>query len=291
MSPKTVMIATLGGQPQVVTFALDALLARGESVEEVYVLHLAADQPNVRQSLARLAQEFANDRYADRPCRFRRVALTAGASTLADIRSAADAEVTLQTVRDLLASLKVQGCRLHLCISGGRRMIGLLVMSTAMLLCDHQDVLWHMHTPDDFRSRASGGAIMHARPEDGVQMIQVPMAPWGAYFPALRQMAMAPQAAIAQQMSALAAANNPHCREVYDRLSERQRAVLVAFAGGHTPQEVAERLHISLSTVNTHKTAILAECRNAWALDEGARLDYRFLREQFTSFLRHTGKL
>jgi hypothetical protein len=28
-------------------------------------------------------------------------------------------------------------------------------------------------------------------------MIQVPMAPWGAYFPALRQMAMAPQAAIA----------------------------------------------------------------------------------------------
>lgn len=285
------MIATLGGQPQVVTFALDALLARGEPVDEVYVLHLSPDQPSARRSLARLAQEFPRDSYAGRPCRFRRVALGNGAAPLVDIRSAADAEATLQTVRSLLADLKMQGCRLHLCISGGRRMIGLLVTAIAALLCDHQDTLWHMYTPDDFRTRANGGAVMHAQPQDGVQMIQVPLAPWGAYFPQLRAMALPLQQAVAQEMNSLAAANDAQCREVYDRLSERQQTVLIAFGGGHTPQGVAEMLHISLSTVNTHKTAILAECRNAWALDEGARLDYRFLRERFAGYLQRSGKL
>lgn len=291
MSSKTVMVATLGGQPQVVTFALDGLLSRGEPVEEVYVLHLSPEQPGARQSLARLAQEFANDQYAGRPCRFRRVALANGAGPLTDIRNAADAEATLQTVRSLLAELKTQGCRLHLCISGGRRLIGLLVTSIAALLCDHQDTLWHMHTPDAFRARAEGGAVMHAEPQDGVQLIQVPLAPWGAYFPQLRAMALPLQQALAQEMNSLSTVNDPACRAVYDRLSERQREVLLALARGLTPQEVAEMLHITLSTVNTHKTTILAECRNAWALADEMRLDYRFVRERFAGFLQRMGKL
>jgi CRISPR-associated protein Csx14 len=285
------MVATLGGQPQVVTFALDALLARGEPVEEVYVLHLSPRNGDASRSLAKLLQEFPNDTYAGRPCRFRRVTLADGTTPLTDIRNAADAEATLRCVRGLLVELKTQGCRLHLCISGGRRMIGMLVMSMAALLCDHQDALWHMHTPDAFRARADGGAVMHAGPADGVQMIQAPLVPWGAYFPALREMAIAPQVAIAQQLAALTAANEPACRLVYERLSEREREVLAAFAAGLTPQGVAERLHISLGTVNTHKTAILSECRTAWGLGESPRLSYHFLREKFVAFLHSIGRL
>lgn len=44
--PASTMIATLGGQPQVITFALDALLNRGEQIVEVVVLHLAP--PRIR---------------------------------------------------------------------------------------------------------------------------------------------------------------------------------------------------------------------------------------------------
>ena len=36
---QTTLIATLGGQPQVVTFALDALLSRGVLITQVIVLH------------------------------------------------------------------------------------------------------------------------------------------------------------------------------------------------------------------------------------------------------------
>lgn len=288
---RTSMIATLGGQPQVVTFALDALQARGEAIHEVYVLHLSPQNLRTHQSLTRLAHEFVDDCYAGRPCRFRRVPITLRGQPILEIRNEVEADATWQTVRSLIAELKEQGHRLHLCVSGGRRMMSLMVMSAAMLLCDHQDRLWHLYTPEEMQERARDGVLLHAKPNDGVQLIQTPLAPWGTYFPALRAMATAPAQAVAQQMGWLQSANKAPCRQVYERLSLRQREILAAFTQGLSPQDVAAQLHITLSTVNSHKTAILAECRIAWGLDEEARLDYRFLRERFAGFLAQMGRV
>jgi CRISPR-associated protein Csx14 len=280
-TPKTALIATLGGQPQIVTFALDWLLARGIPVHEVFVVHLSPRDPRLQRSLQKLSQEFVDDRYAGHPCRFRRAPVLLGNRPLEDIRTDAEAGAVWTTVRNLIAELKQQAYALHLCIAGGRRLMGLLATSAAALLCDHQDRLWHMYTPDAFRAAAREGAIMHARPEDGVRLIQVPWTPWGTYFPALRAMAQAPEQALAREMGLLTTADQRLCQEVLQRLTPRQRDVLRAFARGLRPQEVAEALQISLSTVNSHKTAILAECRVAWGVDESEHLDFHFLREHF----------
>jgi CRISPR-associated protein Csx14 len=165
-------------------------------------------------------------------------------------------------------------------------MMALLAMSAAALLCDHQDRIWHMYTPDEVRRRASGGAVMHVTPAEGVQLIQTPLVPWGAYFPALRTLAQTSMQAASAQLRQFTASEDPQCRQVYARLSPRQRAVLHAFAAGQRPDEVAAALHITLSTVNSHKTAILAECRIAWALAEEQTLDYRFVRERFAGFVQ-----
>lgn len=288
---KTILVSTLGGQPQVVTFALDALLARGEPVDEVLVVHLAPADARVGAALAKLAAEFPGDRYGGRLLRLRRLALQMHGRPLADLRDGAAAEATWQCVRALLAEQKQQGHRLHLCISGGRRLVGLLVTAAAALLCDHQDALWHLYTPDALRARAHEGALMHVDPDAGVQLIRVPLVPWGAYFPALRAMAQAPQEAVAAQMGWLDAGHDEACRQVYERLTARQRATLLAFARGCTPQDAAEALGVGLSTINSHKTAILAECRIAWGLAEDARLDYHFLAEHFGIHLRRLGLL
>jgi CRISPR-associated protein Csx14 len=280
------LVATLGGQPQVVTFALDALLAQGEEITEVYLVHLTLDNLRTRQALSRLQQEFVGDRYRDRRCRLRRSPLLANGVALTDIRSAADAEATWQNIRDLIAGLKAEGRRLHLCLSGGRRMMALLAMSAAALLCDHQDRIWHMHTPEATRRRVEGGAQMHVTPADGMQLIQTPIVPWGAYFPALRTLAQTSMQAAAVQLRHFTAIDDPMCRQVYDRLTPRQRDVLHAFVAGQRPDEVAASLSISLSTVNTHKSAILAECRSGWELSDDTTLDYRFLREHFASFVQ-----
>jgi CRISPR-associated protein Csx14 len=276
------MVATLGGQPQVVTFALDTLMARGELVREVVVLHLSPENPRIRQALALLSAEFPNDHYQNRPCRFRPLPVRVGHGALLDIRNEAEADVAWAAVHELVATLKAQDRRLHLCIAGGRRVLALLAMSAALLHFGHRDRMWHIYTPDEFLEQAQEGAIMHAGPQDDVRLIQVPLAPWGAYFPQLRQLAQSPPAQVlAAQTRWLDEVERARCRQVLARLTPRQAEVLQAFARSLSPQEVAETLCITLSTVDTHKTVILDECRNAWEFPERTWLDYRFLREKF----------
>src|SRR6266550_4584824 len=57
------LLATLGGQPQVVTFTLDLLLRRGLPISEVIVLHPEASDPRLQHSLACLNAEFVGDQY------------------------------------------------------------------------------------------------------------------------------------------------------------------------------------------------------------------------------------
>ncbi|RLC92547.1 MAG: histidine kinase [Chloroflexi bacterium] len=283
-------VATMAGGPQIVTFALDNLLQRGEVIQEVIVVHLSPQaDPLTGQALAKLAAEFPDDRYAGHPCRLRFFPIRRGTEKLDDIRDEAEANAAWSAIHELVASLKAQGRRLHICIAGGRRMLALLTLSAAMLHFDHNDRLWHMYTPAEFIERSRDGAIMHARPEDGVRLIQVPMAPWGAYFPALRALAQAtPEQAIAVRTRWLDQAEQARCRAVVEQLTPRQLDVLRAFATGRNPQEVAESLCISLKTVDSHKTVILGECRNAWSVPEDAWLDYHFLRDKFGLFFAGT---
>lgn len=294
MTTESLLLVTMGGQPQVVTFALDWLLARGEIIREVVVVHLSptpdlsAEYRRTQHALERLHREFSGDRYQDRPCRLRLVPIRYGDVRLADIRSEADADVVWSTIYQLLSTLKAQGRPLHLCVAGGRRIMGLLTLSAAMLLCSHQDHVWHMYTPTGLRERAREGNIMHVRPEDGVRLIEVPFVPWGTYFPALRALMHSPAEVIAAQTAQLEATEYARCRNVLTQLTERQRDVLRLLALGYTPQEVAERLHITLATVNTHKTVILDQCRIAWNLPEDAYLSYHFIRDHFARFLQRT---
>lgn len=278
------LVVTMGGQAQVVTFALDALLAREQVVHQVIVLHLSAENPRIAKALAQLAREFANEQYAYArlPMRYRTVAIGDARGTLHDICDESAAEVVWQTVYALIADLKAQAQTLHLCIAGGRRIIGLMAMSAAMLLFEHQDRLWHLFTPDALRQRAFEGAVMHVPPSEGVRLIQVPLAPWGTYFPGLRALVGLPSTRVmASQHTGLTRDERAHAQRVLAQLSDRQREVLRAFARGLTPQQVAEHLSISLKTVDSHKSVILDVCRNEWQMAPGTRLDYHFLRDKF----------
>ncbi len=285
MSQESTLLVTLGGQPQVLTFALDQLLARGEMINEVVALHLAPHEQRLQRALACLDGEFHHNAYRGHPCDCHHVIVGQSSRPLPEIADEADAEATWSTVQQLITQLKHEQRRLHLCVTGGPRLIGLLAMSAATLHFDHHDRLWHLYTPRALRTRANEGAIMHAQPADGVRLIQVPLAPWGAYFPALRTLTQTtPTQVIASQTRWLDSAEAAHCQAVIARLTARQLAVLRAFAAGQTPQEVAEHLVVTIKTVDAHKTVILAECRNVWALPTEEWLSYHFLRDKFARY-------
>ncbi len=278
------LIATLGSQPQIVTFALDALLEQGEQINEVYILAAHGNRVLARRAWQRLQQEFIDDSYRGQRCRLRRVDITLNGHVLDDIRSEAEVNAVFHTIRDLITSLKGEGRHLHLCISGGRRMMAMLLLSVAFLFCDHYDRVWHMYTPEETLERVKGGNQMHLGPTDGFRLLKVPMTPWGVYFPNLRHLA---EMVTIEQRKGLLASDYARCQQVWKQLSQREREVLRGLAQGLRPHQVAKQLHISLSTVNTYKTKILAHCRNVWNIPPSEPIDYRFVREHFAIFVDH----
>lgn len=279
MKRRTVLIATLGGQPQVVTFALDLLLERGEEIDEVAVVHLG--KARYLQALRRLGEAFPGDRYGDRRCHLRPVPIFDGRRVLVDIRGNRDASVVWRTMHELIRNAKEAGAQVHLLLSGGRRMMALLAVSAAMLQLEPGDHVWHIYTPDEVQARARGGALLHA-PNAGITLMEAPIAPLGSYFPAIRALAsLTPEDVLQTQTRWLDDAGKGRCQEVWRRLTARQKEVLRAFAQGMTREDVAERLALSVRTVDSHKSHILDECRVAWGLEEDARLDYHFLYRKF----------
>lgn len=291
VAPKPItVVATLGGQPQVITFAVDALL-EDYAISEVIVLHLSSADGRTASALDRLAAEFKDGHYRGHPLKFQTLPVRSGRQVLTDIYDDSDADAVFQFVYALIVRLKAEGRTLHVCISGGRRILGLLTLSAAMLHFGHQDKLWHMYTPPEWQAEARDGGILHLPVGSGFQMIQVPIMPWGRYLPGLRDFAYSTTAGdvLAQPRQVMDSVERARCRAVVERLTPRQRDVLRLLAAGRHPRAVAEALSIEVSTVDSHKTVILTECRNEWALPDEVWLDYRFLRERFEGYFEPEG--
>src|ERR671939_35812 len=99
--PSNVCIATLGGQPQVVTLALDALFAQGVCISEDIIVHLSTQNPRYQAALARLAQEFAGESYAGRPCRYRLQPVQLGPQVVDDLATEFATDAALNTFHTL----------------------------------------------------------------------------------------------------------------------------------------------------------------------------------------------
>ena len=297
----TALIATLGGKPQIVTFAVDELLRQGVSLQRVYAVHLAPSDPVIQRSLTLLSQEFEQYApYAQRqpgPLRF--VSFTVRerpSETLAALHDAtggraieriddlATPSAIWLTVHRLIATLKREGVAIILLVTGGPRMIGLQALSAASLLFDMHDQCVHLYTPPELRDRAGRGDILHRSPDDPpVRLVHVPLLPINMIAPNLQEAALAsPRDVLEGGKGQLSRGDAQRAQQVVGRLTPRQRDVLREFArDGATSATVAQRLHITPATLDSHKARIYEECRIAWELPPGARLTHRFLYEKF----------
>jgi CRISPR-associated protein Csx14 len=283
--PTGVCLATLGGQPQVVTLALDILLSQGIALNEVFVVHLSPQNKRYREALATLEREFANEQYRGQRCRYRPVPIRSGNQIITELDSDMATRAVMNTLQQTIKQLKQQDKIIHLCLSGGRRLLGMLALSTALLHFDHEDRIWHLYSSDSVREQTSNGKVLHLPKHPETQLIEVPVLPWGHMFAALHQSAEADaRDLIDQQKQQIHDIEHTRCQQVYDQLSERPREVLQAIASGMQPQDIANQLCVSLATIRAHQTPIFQECRNAWGLDTEKRLTYHWLREKFRTF-------
>ena len=281
------LLATLGGQPQVVTFTLDLLLQRHIPIREVIVVH-PASQPKLQHSIACLNAEFPGDRYKvdGRTIHFRRQILRDYDQPIDDIIDERTADGALNTMDELIRGLKGRQCIVHFSITGGRRLMSFLSVSAALLNFEPADRLWHLYTPEAVKQRVKDGAIMHVQPGDGVQLIEVPFARLAQ--PILSHLLSSnhsdARVAIRSQTEQREAEERAKCSQVAGSASSAQQKVLRAFAKGLHPQKVANQLCIGLSTVSSHTNVLLRLCRNVWGIPEKERLDYHFLQMKFAYY-------
>src|SRR5436305_2989929 len=113
MSEKShILVATLGGQPQIVTFTLDLLLQKGYPIRKVIVVHpRAAAGSRLQSALHRLRTEFDGDYYqAVQPSiHFHSHILELNGQPIDDIVDDNHADGTLNTFHQLIGDLKRQG--------------------------------------------------------------------------------------------------------------------------------------------------------------------------------------
>jgi len=285
---KHTLLATLGGQPQVVTFTLDLLLKRFP-IGEVIVIHPHATQEHLQRSLACLNAEFVGDYYhfASQTIHLRSHVLQLDDELLNDITDDISANGALDTIHGLIRDLKRQPRCIHLSVTGGRRLMALTAISAAQLNFKHNiDHIWHIYTPEELKQRARDGKIMHSSPQDHVNLIELPFVPWKTYFSSpLEPDDASAKATLSAQVTQ--AEEHKRCKQVARAVTKGQLKVLQVFAEGKTPDEVAGTLVISSSTVSSHLSKIFDECRTAWDLPPKQRLDYHFLREHFARFLSY----
>lgn len=280
-----ICIATLGGQPQVVTLALDALLRRGYPIGELFVIHLSAQEERYGRALALLEAEFVGGVYGTGRCRLQRRPVRVGAEVLRDLHNDQAIRAASDMLHQLIQELKQEDATLHLCISGGRRLLGTLAFSAALLYLDQADHIWHLYSSDAVRAATHEGRALHLPDHPEVHLAEVAFTPWGRFFPVLREPAGGARGAYA---SATRQADNEElqrCRAVHRRLSPRQRELLRAIAQDIDPQLLAEQLKLRPRTLDEYRAAIFAECRGEWALPGELRVTYDWVRRKFAPYL------
>ncbi|HZS75769.1 MAG TPA: CRISPR-associated ring nuclease [Ktedonobacteraceae bacterium] len=276
------LLATLGGQPQVVTCTLDLLLPRFP-ISEVIVIHPHATQPRLQHSLQCLSAEFVSDRYRhfNRTIHLRSHILRLDEDTLLDdVTDDMSATGAIETIHQLIRDLKRQPRCIHLSVTGGRRLMALSAISAAQLNFKHNiDHIWHIYMPEELKHRLKDGKRMHILPGEQMNLIEIPFVPWKTYFsPAVDDNASAQELLRSQIVEA---EEQKRRNQVIDNLTKAQHQVLRLVVQGKTPKEVANQLVISPHTVSSHLSEIYKKCKDAWELDDDYSFDYHFLRERF----------
>lgn len=285
--PTHILLATLGGQPQLITFTLDLLLQQGIPIREVTVVHTAS-YAGLEHSIARLNDEFHDDCYkaAGLPIRFQRHILSQYGVPIKDIVDERTTDAALYAINELIRNLKQSNHIIHFSISGGRRLVGFLSFSAALLNFEPADRLWHIYTPEATTQRVRDGAIMHIVPEDGIRLIEVPFTRLAPSFlsQTLKADAHTGRQSAETQAEKMTTEQRERCKRVVDQLSPTELKVLQAFAHGYHPKEVAAQFKRELSTINSHTHKILQKYKEVWDVPEDRRLDYRSLYETFKHY-------
>jgi len=279
------LIATLGTEPQVVTLALQALVQRGDAPARVLVVHTAPSPlraPAIAEAVRTLDAAFAEDARLEkwRPA-YERIVIVGRhgpvTDTLGEEDFAAALAVLYRTVRDA----KAAGHRVHLNLSGGRKLISFCAITAAQLLFDDDDSLWYLQSPPEL---VQSKALFADKAED-INLIAIPLLRWSPAPPILTDLALAddPVTALTWQNERRTVAKRRFLIETLTP-AEREAAELLIVTGA-ADEELARRLHKSPRTISHQLATVYDKLRLFLGVRDDVRVDRHTLIAEFAGIV------
>jgi len=265
--PHTVLLATLGTEPQVVTAGLSLLGRRRVAVDQVEVFHTHA--PRIQAARERLTAAFAQRPHWP-PLAFIPLHDDAG-RPLHDVVTEADAQAAFRIIYRRLREHKGQGRRVHFLIAGGRKPLALYGMATAQLLFDEDDALWHLYSAPAFLETRR----MFPGPRDPVALVPLPVILWPRLEPAWASDTAQddPWEAVAWARRLARDERLAQARQFFEThlTPAEQRVVATLVLEGLSDQQLARRLHLHEKTVGNHLSRVYDKAAAFWGLERVSR--------------------
>ncbi|MFN4190960.1 MAG: CRISPR-associated protein Csx14 [Pseudothermotoga sp.] len=176
-----VLLATLGTEPQVVTITLDELTKRGYSVDKVVLVF--TESPAVIETVEILKNEFSKQQSQIEVVE---CPVQSNGKAVEDFLTQETLKALMATLYSRIRELKEEKLIIHLLISGGRKIMGIIAMLIAQLLFGEEDHIWYLITegwkPGDNRK-------LHLSEQERAWVVEIPVIHWSEASTLIRTVA------------------------------------------------------------------------------------------------------
>lgn len=262
----SVLVATLGAEPQVVTIATQLLLHQDELLQSVALLHTAPRREPIASALPAVAATFSEQ---DGWPPLVRVEVP-----VEDVLSPEQIDRFASVLFDRLKSYVKEGLRIHLLLAGGRKPMAMMGMSVARMVLGPEDAVWYLYSEESVRQ--AGQMLLSQM--DQARLVPIPFPQFDAAPPVYTRAfeAETPGAALSA-LEDMRLRRLRHFVEVELTDAERELAALLA-TEVLTVEQTAERLHKSPKTVANQLNSIYSKLEAAFGLQPDRSVKREFLR-------------
>lgn len=236
-------VATLGLQPQVITRALDKLLAIEPDIVQGTIIHTRAYRSHPEWPTFETFQRYIEQHYHSIDWEWVPIKEDKQ-EPVDDVNSVEAAELAFRLIFNVTKDIKQQGYRLNALIAGGRKSIIVYSMISAQLLFDSHDKLWHIFSDDENIRELS---LRPHPPVESVQLIEIPVFHLSGFMPMVRELMLFsddPTRAIRLYQEQEDMDYLVHLQRFYEACEETDKRILILRFHNFSNREVASRVHL-----------------------------------------------